>query len=359
MLGLFRRGAKKSRSRLAESALLCRYLKPSRVPSEYAQKAWEHDLGRSYAETLRRLMKSGELRKLAATEGLQLARVKDIKPVLRALELKVSGRKNELIGRLESNAPNEAQRLAAKHSKDAFVVTEAGQERATSFQKERDERRLEAQRKARRALKKGDVSVACDAVNEYYAWLPYNLRPGMNMGWDDPSRGAHGYSQRIEQILNAGSSWILENVPKQIQKALILCAAEKSLWPSDNDSANIDLSPEVIEQLEKPVSTYVDLIISWAHSAAVNASQKDLSSRGIEMVRIWNTAADDHVCRVCAPLDGAPEKYWKDRFPHGPPAHDGCRCGISLTGRNMDQLDHAYRERQARLRNAIEGWGNS
>jgi hypothetical protein len=46
-------------------------------------------------------------------------------------------------------------------------------------------------------------------------------------------------------------------------------------------------------------------------------------------VPYWNTAEDERVCGVCAPLDGQPESVWRRVVPAGPAAHPHCRCWLS------------------------------
>ncbi len=92
-----------------------------------------------------------------------------------------------------------------------------------------------------------------------------------------------------------------------------------------------------------------------AYSAATVEYQQELAELGLEMVRVWKTAADDRVCPICAPLDEAPEPSWPADFQDGehPPAHVNCRCGDGLTALPLDQLDQRWRDRQAELADAL------
>jgi hypothetical protein len=51
---------------------------------------------------------------------------------------------------------------------------------------------------------------------------------------------------------------------------------------------------------------------------------------GIKSRAFWQTAADDRVCLICAPLDGKAEEAWRADYPSGPPAHPRCRCKLRL-----------------------------
>jgi len=67
-----------------------------------------------------------------------------------------------------------------------------------------------------------------------------------------------------------------------------------------------------------------------AASQATTSYQDYLRERGINMIRVWNTDADELVCPICAPLNGKTEKEWGAEFPDGAPAHVNCRCDTSL-----------------------------
>jgi hypothetical protein len=71
--------------------------------------------------------------------------------------------------------------------------------------------------------------------------------------------------------------------------------------------------------------------VTRANAGAVNGLQ-DYYEREMDLTyeRVWQTSNDERVCPVCGPLDGKPERFWRVRFPKGPPAHPRCRCGMSL-----------------------------
>lgn len=73
-----------------------------------------------------------------------------------------------------------------------------------------------------------------------------------------------------------------------------------------------------------------------AYSEATNWTQRNLNSYGIDMERIWRTSNDELVCPICAPLNGKPEREWRNDYGHGPPAHVRCRCGATLSHQGKD-----------------------
>lgn len=72
--------------------------------------------------------------------------------------------------------------------------------------------------------------------------------------------------------------------------------------------------------------------LTEASNQATEMYQAKVADAGIVMERVWRTANDEISarCVICGPLNGKPESEWKDRFPHGGPAHGKCRCGTTL-----------------------------
>ena len=72
------------------------------------------------------------------------------------------------------------------------------------------------------------------------------------------------------------------------------------------------------------------------HSHAAGLVQDILRLDGIAVERVWKTALDERVCRVCGPLHDAPEVIWGAQFDLGPPAHPNCRCRLALERKKED-----------------------
>lgn len=57
----------------------------------------------------------------------------------------------------------------------------------------------------------------------------------------------------------------------------------------------------------------------------------EMQSAGLQMVKYWSTAGDDHVCENCKMNENAGWISLNSPFPSGhqrPLAHDGCRCDL-------------------------------
>jgi len=90
--------------------------------------------------------------------------------------------------------------------------------------------------------------------------------------------------------------------------------------------------------LSDPVRAKMIAITETTRAAAqATTSYKDyLAERGVNMIRVWNTDADELVCAICTgkiygvQLNGLTEDKWPAEVAAGPPAHVNCRCDTSL-----------------------------
>lgn len=92
-----------------------------------------------------------------------------------------------------------------------------------------------------------------------------------------------------------------------------------------------------------------------AYSRATMQYRNQLEEeQGFVMAGVWQTAADDRVCPICAPLDGMPDVDWPESIKEagGPPAHVNCRCSVALSALPISDLRAEHRGRQEYLREA-------
>lgn len=78
--------------------------------------------------------------------------------------------------------------------------------------------------------------------------------------------------------------------------------------------------------------------LATAYNTGAHEGTKQAQAAGLigEVVKVWSTADDERVCRICGELDGKEvgmdEEFdgisnsWSTRLH--PPAHPGCRCGV-------------------------------
>jgi HK97 family phage portal protein len=70
--------------------------------------------------------------------------------------------------------------------------------------------------------------------------------------------------------------------------------------------------------------------ITRASTQTTNSYEKFLNDAGIKTEMVWNTDADELVCRICKPYDNKLIDVWGIDSPEGPPAHPNCRCDVTL-----------------------------
>lgn len=78
--------------------------------------------------------------------------------------------------------------------------------------------------------------------------------------------------------------------------------------------------------------------LATAYNTGAHQATKEAQARGYlgHMVKVWSTADDERVCRICGPMEGKEaemdDEYqgirgsWSTRLH--PPAHPGCRCAV-------------------------------
>jgi hypothetical protein len=87
-------------------------------------------------------------------------------------------------------------------------------------------------------------------------------------------------------------------------------------------------SPRLVD--DERALTLANTELTRAAAATTNAHQRQLRTQGVRMVRVWSSSNDTYVCDVCTGFHNQPESVWGQQFPKGPPAHEGCRCDITL-----------------------------
>ena len=89
--------------------------------------------------------------------------------------------------------------------------------------------------------------------------------------------------------------------------------------------------------------------VTRAYSESTNELQRMIQQEvpELEVTRIFRTMADELVCDLCGPLEGAPESVWAAQYPSGPPLHVRCRCELQLSFLPQEALQIEFAERQA------------
>lgn len=148
------------RTSAPHAALLSKYKHPQTRHEYEDRDYWEAALREPVRQAVDRFVADGYLRPATLSERLDTAlRATDLKKLMKAHGLKVSGRKAELIDRLIQNAPDAAESEAA-NQQHVLALTEAGREHVGRYLSWERERRETAVAEVRACLERGDVNAA-------------------------------------------------------------------------------------------------------------------------------------------------------------------------------------------------------
>lgn len=304
------------------SAFLTRFLKPSEIHPWTGREAWQSALKTSYSAIIKYLLTTEDLRELDTLEGLQLLTVAKIKGVLQHSGLRVSGNKAELIQRLVENKPDTAKILAVDSAVESYVVTDSGRVKAETYVNIRDQREHEALVSALDHLSNNRIGDANGAINDYNKWLPEPCRNGIVT--DD-------VASALYILQHASISWIVAELPTDIQRPFIIAAAAFALWSDHGPDILLQLNLPGDAQLKRRPIAYLRLLDSLAHNHfQLEEAQKNEYGFYTGEIEI-RTVNDSYVCQTCS--DVATKTYSLSNVPMLPHPcctdPDGCRCTYS------------------------------
>jgi hypothetical protein len=315
----------------ARLLLLSKFLKPRTLQSITESKwssSWRESLGEPVTETLDTFLREG----LIAMGGIrakmaQKFRVVDLKEMLRARDLKVSGRKAELIDRLVNHAPSDMQRETM--DVETFTCTDRGRQRAEVFVKEEKERRSHAEMEALAALRERNFRRAVDVVVTFEAQQIFPR--GIGIDWQNYNTERD--LAQLHMIFSESPAILAPLTKAQINKLRPIAGmlhlwgksrAPVAWWPSmlkeDIESSDLHFDAEVAARM----------IMFHANHKRQLRSYKDA---GIDRAAIMATADS---CKACKEMNGT--SFLIDEAPELPNPNCtspmGCRCTIvaQMTG---------------------------
>ena len=161
----------------------------------------------------------------------------------------------------------------------------------------------------------------------------------------------------VQQAANTGIGldWTLVNTDAA-NWARVYCG---ELVTKVTDTTRKRVGAQVANWYEMQDRTFPDLVNAIANDPAFNQARArliatteatrahvegELMAAGhmedagfYEYLKRWDTANDDRVCQICGPMHGVEVKGVRAMFDlpngdqkEGPPAHPGCRCGVSM-----------------------------
>lgn len=203
------------------AALLSLFLKPRPLDEPNWQDVWADALGCSYQSAIKELVRLDLLTRMSGTvkEKIDTLTVPRLKELLKQQGLKVSGNKAELVERLLTERPQEAQKVATQIKwADRYICTETGAVIGTGYKERTRERKQSAEIVVREALQRGNLAAAGRAVEAFRASLPA------------PMAGAglvHVSTDEAEAILRIVD---IPDLTSEEVAAAKLRAAEDAIW---------------------------------------------------------------------------------------------------------------------------------
>lgn len=180
MLNLFRRRRLDS----THLALLSLFLEARPLDNEQFKAMWSQALREPYDKAIRRFWDRGYLQQATPLEAARRCTTVELKDALRQANLKVTGRKDELIARLAEGAPDLLARLALQHP--VPVCSPLGREAVQSWVEADKRLRDKTDTEVEAAVRAGKPERAARAIADYRRSLPPPMRGVLGVGASSP-----------------------------------------------------------------------------------------------------------------------------------------------------------------------------
>jgi hypothetical protein len=262
-------------------------------------------------DAVRRFVEEGFLRLSPVEEKLEALRVSELKAALKERQLKVSGRKEELIERLVTQAPPDAKALAAKLP-TTYGLTDAAREHVEKYLKWDAERTATAIAEVKGALERGDID---SALRAHAAFVELDA-------WADPTEAyparEHAEFLRAVAVSRPG---ILRSIPDAQLPQLRMATALTHLFGRDARDA-LPVGFAAASHLDDETAARMMSFYVSREGERKRHARSDYSR-----VKI-STCDDERTCAACKRL--AKRTYARADVPELPfPACTspiGCRC---------------------------------
>ena len=243
-------------------------------------------------------------------------KVSDLKNMLQKRELKISGRKVELIQRIIANDPEEMARL----TKDLklYRCTPEGIELAECYLENEKSKRVDAERESLYFLEKRDFTKAVRVMIGYEASQVFPR--GIGIDW-------HNYDSESDLILLKTifetTPSILKNVRQSQLHHLRLAAGMMQLWGTNRVQKWL---PDNFE-LNIHISSYAACRMLVFHASYLR-NLEEYKKLGIKVVEILGVG-NESSCFECRKISGG--KYKLNELPELPYAQCTCKMGCRCT----------------------------
>lgn len=285
-------------------------------PSHYEQnEGWQTALNESPSAAIKRFLKDGVLGPAGTKHILASCyTVTDLKGMLRERNLKLSGKKDELVTRLIGHDLVGMQDAARQH--DVLICIGEGAEIARNFIETEQQERAELEQQLLALLQKTEFRTASEAVAKYEAAQVFPR--GLGIDW---SEGGASMEPILRDIYDRTPS-ILAAEPERELKQLRVAAAMMELTGQNRANRWLPDDLQLSTRMDKDAAARMLLFHAY-HLRRMQQYQEV----GIRKVEI--SGVDDGLqCAACRKIDGkvfTPEKLPELPYPKCT-CELGCRC---------------------------------
>lgn len=301
----------------ASHLLLLSKFRHGDAPKHYERaEHWESALKEKPQKAIQRFLKEEMLEPAGLTELLDFKfKVFDLKNMLKERQLKVSGRKSELIKRLIDS--DEEGMIEATKNLEILKCSAEGEKLADYYLNEEKEKREKTEKEVLSLLKNREFSKAVRIIAKYESSQVFPR--GLGIDWSNYSgesdvEALNVIFKKVPGILNGIDDGRLESIR--------LAAAMMQLWGTNRASPWLPNDLETGIHLDRDAAARM-LIFHASHLM----NMKLYKESGVKNVEILGVD-DANTCPACRKISG--KKYNIDKVPELPNPHCtseiGCRC---------------------------------
>jgi len=308
------------KSSKAHLLMLSKFIQPQAPERFQNDPNWKEVLGESPRDALRMMRSDGMLRPCEIQELLEAKfKVSEMKQMLKAAGLKVSGRKAEQAERLIENDLAGARQAVG----DFFALrcTNEGEDLSVSFLAEQEKERESAEAAAFAKLKEHKFKEAASIVTNFEKDQVFSR--GIGIDWSDayPARQAHQLEMIFKNIPK-----ILSGIDEHTFHDLRIAAGMMELWGTNSAKAWFPKGIETESHLESDAAARM-LLFHARHMDDLQGYKKE----GFKKIQVMGVD-DNNQCEACQALDG--KSFPIKKVPELPLANCtceiGCRCLYSV-----------------------------
>lgn len=297
--------------------LLSKFMKGDSPDHFMHAEHWKTVLNESPKKAIKGFVKDGMLEPAELPELMEFKfKVSELKNMLKKRQLKVSGRKADLIERLiENDAPGMKK---ATNDISVFKCSEVGKILANDYLSQAKEEREKAEKEVLNLLKERSFKKSVEVVAGYEASQVFPR--GLGIDWD--SYSGESNVDVLNTIFGKPPS-ILKDVHDMRLESLRFAAAMMHLWGTntashwlpDNFDTGIYMESDVVARM---------LVFYALHQRQV----KYYKQAGVKTVEVL-TVDDSNTCTACKKL--SKKKYRIDKVPELPNPNCTCKIGCRCT----------------------------